>query len=68
MKSKDWPEWIDLKQCNIQVRHHPFSTPAKFSEKLTFLIPWYAQIRVRIRGLEMLVSRKICVHTKWMIP
>ena len=34
---------------------HPLSTYAKFSEKLTFLTPWYAHIRVRIRGLEMLV-------------
>ena len=31
----------------------------KFSEKLTFLTPWYAHVRVRIRGLEMLVFRKI---------
>ena len=29
---------------------HPFSTYAKFSEKLTFLTPWYAHERVRIRG------------------
>ena len=27
--------------------------------KKTFLTPWYARVRVRIRGLEMLVSRKI---------
>ena len=33
-----------------QKRDHPFSTYAKFSEKL---------VRVRIRGLEMLVFRKI---------
>ena len=29
---------------------HPFSTYANFSEKLTFLTPWYAHVRVRIRG------------------
>ena len=32
---------------------HPLSTYAKFSEKLTFLSPWYAHVLVRIRGLEM---------------
>ena len=26
--------------------HHSFSTFAKFSEKCTFLAPWYAQVRV----------------------
>ena len=31
----------------------------KFSEKLTFLTPWYTHVRVRIKGLDMLVSRKI---------
>ena len=38
-------------------RYHPLSTYTKFSEKLTFLTLWY--VRVRIRGLEMLVFRKI---------
>ena len=33
-------------------RDHPLSTNAKFSEKLTFLTPWYAHISV----LEMLVG------------
>ena len=32
---------------------------AKFSEKRTFLTPWYAHVRVRIRGLELFVFRKI---------
>ena len=32
---------------------------AKFSEKRTSLTPWYAHVRVRIRGLEMFVIRKI---------
>ena len=40
-------------------RGHPLSTYAKFSEKLTFLTPWYAHVPVRIRGLEMLVFREI---------
>ena len=38
---------------------HPFSTYTKFSEKLTFLAPWYARPRVGISGSEMLVFRKI---------
>ena len=38
---------------------HPLSTYAKFSEKLTFVTPWYAHVRLRIRGLEMLDFRKI---------
>ena len=32
---------------------------AKFSEKRTFLIPWYAHVGVRIMGLEMFIFRKI---------
>ena len=43
----------------MYARGHPLSTYAKFSEKLTFLTPWYAHVCVRIRGLEMLVFRKI---------
>ena len=31
----------------------------KFSEKRTFLTPWYAPVRVRIRRQEMFVFRKI---------
>ena len=38
---------------------HSLSTYAKFSVKLTFLTPWYAHVRVRVRGSEMLVFRKI---------
>ena len=40
-------------------RGHPLSTYPTFSEKLTFLTPRYGHVRVRIRGLEMLVFRKI---------
>ena len=36
--------------CNFSLRDHSFSTYAKFSEKLTFLIPWYVHILMRIRG------------------
>ena len=36
------------------VRGHLLRTYAKFSEKLIFLTPRYAHVRVRIRGLEML--------------
>ena len=35
------------------------SKHAKFSVKRTFLIPWYAHVSVRIRGLEMFVFPKI---------
>ena len=38
---------------------HPLSRYAKSSEKLTFLTPWYVHVRLRIRGLEMSVFRKI---------
>ena len=41
------------------LRGHPLSTYAKFSEKLTFLTLWYGHVYVRIKGLEMLVFRKI---------
>ena len=41
----------------ILSRDHSFSTYGKFSKKVTFLIPYYAQLRVGIRGkgLEMFV-------------
>ena len=38
----------------------PFST----YKKLTFLTPWYAHVRVRIRGYEILTFRKISWN-KW---
>ena len=41
------------------VRSHPVSVYAKYSEKLIFLTPRYAHVRVRIKGLEMLVFWKI---------
>ena len=43
-------------------RGHLLSTYAEFSEKLTFLSPLYAHVRLRIRGVEMLAFRKI-LHT-----
>ena len=47
---KKW--FCDLQCCRklITIWNHSFSTYANFSEKLTFLIPWYAHLRVRIRG------------------
>ena len=56
-----WEEFaIGSKKHQVcDARCHPLSTYAKFSKKLTFLTLWYAHLRVRIRGLEMLVSRKI---------
>ena len=44
-----------------------FRTYTKFSEKLTFLTPWYAPLRARIRGWKMSVFRKIFQRTKWII-
>ena len=41
------------------IRRYPLSTYATFSEKLTFLTPRYAHVRVRTRGLEMLFFPKI---------
>ena len=35
------------------VRGHLFSTYAKFSEKLTFLTPWYAHVCARIKGWSL---------------
>ena len=49
----------DTHKIEIEIRGHPLSTYAKFSEKLTFLTPWHAHVRVRIRGLEMLIFQKI---------
>ena len=46
---------------------HSFSTFAQFSEKITFLTPWYAHVGVRIRGKKCYFFGKCCVRTKWMI-
>ena len=46
-----WEAWLNFEY----VGGHPLSMYAKFYEKVTFLTPWYAHVRVRIRGLEMLV-------------
>ena len=45
--------------CVGNLGNYPFSTSAKFSEKLKFLTPSYAGIRVRIRGYEILAFGKI---------
>ena len=34
----------------MHVRDHSFITFAQYSEKLTILTPWYALVRMRIRG------------------
>ena len=57
---------------------HPFSTYAKFFEKLTFLTPWYTHVRARIRNVSFLenfaytlnewslcnVHKTVCIPTK----
>ena len=42
----------------ISVRDRLISTLAKISELLTFLTPWYAYVRMRIRGWAILVFWK----------
>ena len=44
---------------NIKIWDHSFSTFTEFPKKLTFVTSWYAYVRVRIRGWERLVFRKI---------
>ena len=46
------PHWY------ILLRNHSFSTYTTFFKELALLTPWYAQVRVRIRGYEMLVFRE----------
>ena len=58
-----WGGGVSLSRLMIFLRGHPLSTYVKFSEKLTFLTPWYAHVPGLIRGLEMLVFRKIlCMY------
>ena len=51
--------WIKSSWNKNWQRGHPLSTYAKFPEKLTFVTPWYVHVRVHIRGLQMLIFRKI---------
>ena len=51
--------WFNWVLPVIPERNHSFNMCATFSKKLTFLTPWYAHVRVRIRRLEMLILRKI---------
>ena len=44
-------------------RGNPLNVHTEFSEKLTFLTPRYPDVRVRIRGLEMLIFGKILQRT-----
>ena len=46
VRKQNFPETL------IRTRDHPFSTYAKFSEKLTFVTPRYAHVRVRIMGVR----------------
>ena len=40
----------NIKKSGNKEKGHSFSTLVKFSEKLTFLTPWSAHVRERIRG------------------
>ena len=44
----------------------PLSTNANVFKKLTFLIPWYAHVHVRIRRFEK--CETFCVSTNWTMP
>ena len=57
-------------QDSIRVWGPSFSTYAKFSEKLTFLVPWYTHVGLPISGSgvkKCYFFGKYCVRTKWMI-
>ena len=41
---------------------------AQFSEKLTFLTPWYLHVRVRIRGQEMFVFLENLACFVFLLP
>ena len=56
-QSNAWKIFVN--EFNILIGGHPLSTYAKYSEKLTFVTPWYAHVRVLIRGLQMLVFPNI---------
>ena len=58
---------INFKFFEFVKRDHSFDTYAKFSEKVTFLTPWYAQVRLHIRGNKCCFFGKFCERTKWMI-
>ena len=46
--------------------NHLFSTYAHFSKKLNFFTPWYAHVRVRIRGLLIFGKFRLCTkYTKF---
>ena len=55
--------WNVMKSWNeLYTRDLPLITYAKFSKNLTFLTPRHRHVPVRIRELEMLVSRKILAY------
>ena len=56
-KSRKRRYFSDFKLVKTSITDHPFSTCAKFSKKLTFLTPWYAHVRVRIRGKNISFSK-----------
>ena len=54
-----WNAFVDEKKSN-DLRDYPFSTYAKFTEKLTFLTPWCAHERVcAYQGITDVSFRKI---------
>ena len=57
MKNAFLQFWLD--SASQEISCHLLRAYVKFSEQLTFLTPWYVHVHVRIRGLEILVSRKV---------
>ena len=53
---------------SLRYKGSSFSAYAKFSKKLTFLIPWHAHVRVRIRGKRRYFFESFAyVLNKWSL-
>ena len=56
------------KETLTNKRVHPFSTYAKFSEKLLCLTPLICTHMCAYQGVNVSFFGKFCVRSKWMIP
>ena len=58
-----WLLLLSFSQTPPWITDHPLSTYAKFSEKLTFLTPWYAHVRIHTYLLlEMAIHSPILIR------
>ena len=59
---KHWPEMgpysVIRQKCESQNEYYKKTKPARFSEKRTFLTPWYGHVHVRVRGKKYLFFGK----------